>query len=208
MSLFIWTVPETGYLASSQSERGIPAGVEYHQVTRELALPTDQLFRAAWACEGPGKPVLEDLEGSKAITIAAMRDQTLADTKAIAEAEFFGDTVAVTAADVKTLYTSTEELVSGCTDVYSIKEIYCAFMGWDAPPTPRDEILAKKAQDAAKKLQAKLKKIRAQVAFRIALLTAVKSWVEWLAAGVEPEPAPMPEVTPEPTPEPAPESAD
>jgi len=195
MSLFIWTVPETGYVANSESDRGIPEGVEYQQVTRELALPTDQLFRAAWTWKGPNNPVLEDLEGCKAITIAEMRNQTLKDTKAIAEAEFFGDNVAVSTEDVKALYTSTEDLVAGCSDVYSVKEIYCAFMGWDAPPTPRDEILAKKAQDAAKKLQTKLKKIRAQVAFRIALLTAVKSWVEWIADSVEPEASPMP--TPE-----------
>ena len=182
MSKIIFTRPEDGGVSVVMPNGGtatealaaktVPSGVEYQIINNEMVLPTDRLFRNAWTWEGKNKPVLENLESSKAIAIAAMRDQTIADTKAAAEAAFFGDATNLDEANVKALYTSTEAEVVACEDVYGLKCLYCAFMGWDEPELPRDAQLKAKAEAAAKKLRAKLQEIKEKVSKRPSTMPA------------------------------------
>ena len=137
-----------------------------------MVLPTDSIFRNAWTWEGKNKPVIENLESSKAIAIAAMRDQTTADVKAAAEAKFFSDDVPFDEAAIKDLYERTEAEVIASDDVYGIKCILCAFMGWDEPPLPRREELKAEAENLIGKLRAKLEKIREEIAQRPSTLPA------------------------------------
>ena len=55
---------------------------------------------------------MEDLVKSKELAIAGMRQQTMVDTKALAESVYFGDTTTTTEEDIKSLYTSTAELIT------------------------------------------------------------------------------------------------
>lgn len=166
-------VPASGTATDALATKTVPSGVEYQIVQDDgIVFPTDRLFRDAWTWEGKDKPIFENLESSKAIAIAVMRDQTIADTKAVAEASFFGDAVNLDEASVKALYTSTEAEVVACTDVYSLKCLFCAFMGWDEPELPRDAQLKAKAEAAAKKLQAKLQKIKEKVSKRPSTMPA------------------------------------
>ena len=170
MSTLIYTNPDGNNVATMTpaNPKAVPAGVEYEVVSNELTLPGDNIFFMAWRWEGKGKPVLEDLEVSKEIAIAQMRQQTNQDAKAIAEAVFYDDTVVRTAADVKTTCLDTEAAVKACTDTYSVKLLLSAFMGWDEPGQPRVEVLKDKGVKAAAKLRAKLEEIRAKIQWRVA----------------------------------------
>ena len=126
------------------------------------------IFRAAWTWAGKGKPVVEDLEKSREIAIAGMRQQTVDDTKAFAEASFFNDDTTTSADDVKAVYFSAEEQVKACTDVYAIKLLYCTFMGWDEPELPRGKKLKAKAEEAAEKLRAAIDELKASIQYRMA----------------------------------------
>ena len=99
MSTLIYTNPDGNNVAtmSPPNPKAVPAGVEYEVVSNELTLPGDNIFYMAWRWEGKGKPVLEDLEVSKEIAIAQMRQQTLEDSKEIATDLFFDDEVVRTA---------------------------------------------------------------------------------------------------------------
>ena len=169
MSTLIYTSPDGNNVAtmSPPNPKAVPAGVEYEVVSSELTLPGDNIFYMAWRWEGKGKPVLEDLEVSKEIAIAQMRQQTLQDTNEIATDLFFDETVVRTAEDVKATCLDTEAAVKACTDTYSVKLLLCAFMDWDEPGQPRVEVLKDKGVKAAAKLRAKIADIRREIHWRI-----------------------------------------
>ena len=170
MSTLIYTNPDGNNVATMNppNPKAVPAGVEYGIVSTELTLPGDRIFFNAWRWEGKRKPVLEDLEASKEIAIARIRQQTLEDSKRIAADLFFDDAVVRTAAEVKTTCLDTEAAIKACTDTYSVKLLLSAFMGWDEPGQPRVEVLKDKGVKAAAKLRAKLEEIRAKIQWRIA----------------------------------------
>ena len=164
--------PANGIATDELAAKTVPDSVEYQIIDNELLMPADYLFRNAWTWEGKNKPVLENLESSKAIAIDAMRDQTIIDAKAAAEKAFFGDTGSLDEAGIKALYTSTEAEVLACTDVYSVKCLFCAFMGWDEPELPLNEKLKAKAKAAAAKLQKKIQEIKEKIAKRPSTMPA------------------------------------
>jgi len=170
MSTLIYNNPNGNNVAvmNPANPRAVPAGVEYSIISNELTLPSDTIFFNAWRWEGKGKPVLEDLEASKEIAIAQIRQQTLTDSSKIAAALFFDDEVARTSEDVKATCLDTEAAVKACTDTYSVKLLLSAFMGWEEPTQPRVEDLKDKGVKAATKLKAKLAEIRANIQWSIA----------------------------------------
>ena len=161
--------PTSGLSINNLVARTVPPGVEHEIVERDWVFPVDRIFRNAWTWEGKGKPILENLESSKAIAIDAMRDQTIADAKAAAEEAFFSDAPSVSEADVKAMYVSAESDINACTDPYAVKCLLCAFMEWDEPELPRDEQLKAKAKKAGAVLRLKLERIKSEVRFRVAL---------------------------------------
>ena len=163
-----------GFSDDYVAEKDVPDDCE-HQIyaDSEVFLPTDGIFRDAWTWAGKGHVVIEDLEASKQIAIATMREQTLADAKAAAEEAFFNDTPSVSEADVKSMYVSAESDINACTDTYAVKCLLCAFMGWEEPELPRDQKLKAKAEKAAAKLRIKLERLKTEVLFRVALAKKV-----------------------------------
>ena len=164
--------PASGQQSANLVSKVVPYEAEYQIVSRDFVFPVDQIFRDAWTWEGKNKPILENLESSKAIAISVIRNQTIADTKAAAEALFFGDPVNLDETALKALYVSTEGEVAACTDVYALKCLLCAFMGWADPELPRDKQLKAKAKAALAKLQAKIQKIKDAVANRPSTMPA------------------------------------
>ena len=162
-------VPTSGIATTSLAAKTVPPRVEYEIVDHDFVFPVDRIFRDAWAWEGKGKPILENLESSKAIAISQMRNQVIADAKAAAEEAFFSDTPSVSEADVKAMYVSAESDINACTDAYAVKCLLCAFMEWEEPELPRDEQLKAKAEKAAAVLRLKLERIKNEVLFRAAL---------------------------------------
>jgi len=169
MSTLIYNNPNGSNVAVMHpaNPKAVPAGVEYTIISNELTLPSDNIFFSAWRWEGKGKPVLEDLEVSKEIAIAQLRQQTIEDSKEIAADLFFDDDVVQTAAGVKAICLDTEAQVKACTDTYSVKLLLSAFMGWDEPAQPRVEVLKDKGVKAAAKLRAKIADIRREIHWRI-----------------------------------------
>ena len=192
--------PASGQQSANLVSKVVPYEAEYQIVSRDFVFPVDQIFRDAWTWEGKNKPVLENLESSKAIAIAVMRDQTIADTKAAAEASFFGDPVNLDEAALKTLYVSTEGEVAACTDVYALKCLLCAFMDWDDPELPRDEQLKAKAEEAAAKLRQKIEDLKRQIRFRIAIAKKKKEILDGRPSTL---PAPIDEAAEQPSTMPA-----
>ena len=150
----------------------VPDGAEYQVVSRDFVFPVDKLLRDAWAWEGQGKPIIEDLEKSKVIANESVKVSALQmareATEAALKAEMFGEPTVLTQDIVKAACSDCVSSINAAEDPYEVKLLMCAFCGLPEPELPRDEQLRIKAEEAKAKLKERL----------IAIAEAVKLWYE------------------------------
>ena len=167
----------------------VPDGTEYQIVSHDLVFPTDRHFRDAWMWEGQGKPILEDLEKSKAIAINQVKAETRSALRIVADAALFDDPTVRTADQLKAACVDVREQINAAATPYEVKVLMCAYCGDPEPALPRDQQLQAEAERVRKNLKAKLEELKeAKIAEIQGKTEEIKDWL----AG-EPEPMPAPE---------------
>lgn len=160
-------VPSDGTATEELAAKTVPADVEYQIIDNEMVLPTDRLFRNAWTWGGINNPIIEDLEKSKVIADAAVKEATLAMARKAAEealkAEMFGEPAVLTQDEVKTACADCLNDINAAEDTYEVKLLMCAYCGLPEPELPRDEQLRIKAEETKVRIEPRLQEIAAAV---------------------------------------------
>lgn len=171
MPSIIYQKPEGGVaivIPAGDATPTAPEGVVSQVISSDLLLPIDRYFRDAWTWEGPGKPVLENLDKAKEIALQVVKTETIRQAREAADHALFDDPLVRTADEVKASCSNCMDEIKTAEDPYEVKLLMCAFCGQPEPGMPRDEQLRVKAEEAKAKLKGKL----------IEITEATKDWYE------------------------------
>ena len=122
-----WAIPAEGFDLDDviNNPNLVPTGAVYEKVHSSVF--PDSIFRDAWEWDGPGQPIIEDLEKSKPIAIDIAKKVAVQSAKKAVDAELVGEFVPTPASSIKDAYLACRSHIQNATSVSEIKSCLNAF---------------------------------------------------------------------------------